>query len=462
MYNIRKLFLLGISVIVLSNQPNTYCQGKSSTQIDIIFDASGSMWGQIDGKNKIVIARNVMKGLLTDFEEQKDTQLALRVYGHLNKQCDNSVLEIPMGLRNHSAIADKIQKIIPLGKTPIAYSLLESINDFNQEQNGDKIIILVTDGIESCDGNVCEAALELKNADIITKMHVVGFGMKEGEVESLKCIAEPFSGKVLGASNADELIEAFNEISEEVSFEKNVEIIGLDIHNNQVYMDVDIYQDNKKIYSSEGTSVMFYLKEGSYSVVAKSRETDIIIKNNIVIEEEEEKQIKLFFAESKVKLKSVNSNNDNIYAFYTFYNENDEEVYNTSGQDYTEKIILPGVYNIKIYEQDTYSTIWEKGVEIKPGETFEKVFLFAMGTINIRPNTMSGTLSQEYWWYEFYDSKTNKKIKTSTEGVGIKDIEILPGIYTMKVLDGYNKVVITVEDIIVEESESKIIDIIVE
>ena len=215
MYNIRRLFLLGLSIIIINS--NTFCQNQTSTQIDIIFDASGSMWGQIEGGNKITIAREVLSALLTDFESKKDIQLSLRVYGHLNKQCDNSVLEVSMGLNNHSIITEKVNSVQPLGKTPIAYSLLETINDFDLDQLGEKVIILVTDGIESCNGDICEAALTLKNSGIVTNIHVVGFGMKEEEVESLKCIAEPFNGKIIGASDAKELKEAFNKISEEVS-----------------------------------------------------------------------------------------------------------------------------------------------------------------------------------------------------------------------------------------------------
>jgi len=454
MHCIRKLFLIGISIIIINNQPNIYCQSQPPTQIDIIFDASGSMWGQIEGENKITIAREVMVDLLNDFKMKRDIQLALRVYGHLNKRCDNSVLEVPMGLDNHSVIVDKIMNIQPLGKTPIAYSLLESINDFNSEFQGDKVIILVTDGIESCDGNTCESALELKKAGIITKIHVVGFGMKEDEIESLKCISEPFDGKILGASDAKELKEAFNKISDEISSDKNLEVLGLDINNNKVYMDVDIYKNGEKIKSSEGTTAQFYLGEGTYNIYAKSRGTDIIVeKKNVIIPAGEKTKISLVFAEGKVLLKSVNSAGNSIYAFYSFFNMEGQEVFSTQGSGLTAKIVIPGVYDIKAYEQDTYSTLWAKNVQVNAGETVEKVFSFAMGTINIMPLTKSGGLSSEYWWYEFYNTETDEKQKVSTAGVGIKEVEILPGNYLIKVIDGYNNEVKIINNIEVESGE---------
>lgn len=49
----------------------------------LVLDASGSMWGQIDGENKIVIARRPMGELLDTLPE--DQQLAMVAYGHRRK-----------------------------------------------------------------------------------------------------------------------------------------------------------------------------------------------------------------------------------------------------------------------------------------------------------------------------------------------------------------------------------------
>jgi len=148
---------ISILVILFSN----FLFSQSINQVDIIFDASGSMWGQINGVSKIEIARKAMADLMKDFEEQKDLQLALRVYGHTNKQCDNSILEIPMEAGNHANILAKINSIKPLGKTPIAFSLEQSVSDFNNEK-GEKIIVLITDGLESCNGAICAVSQALK------------------------------------------------------------------------------------------------------------------------------------------------------------------------------------------------------------------------------------------------------------------------------------------------------------
>ena len=140
----------------------------------------------------------------------------------------------------------------------------------------------------------------------------------------------------------------------------------------------------------------------------------------------------------------------------------DRKFLTQQGNGYIEKTIIPGIYDIKAYEQDTYSTLWKKGVQINPGETTEKIFSFAMGIINVTPQTTSGEISSEYWWYEFYNTETNEKQKVSAEGVGMKEVEILPGNYSIKVIDGYNNEVITIDNINVEAGEIENINITVE
>jgi Ca-activated chloride channel family protein len=49
----------------------------------IVFDASGSMWGQIDGKPKISIAKDALKDVVRNWNN--NTQLGLMVYGHRKK-----------------------------------------------------------------------------------------------------------------------------------------------------------------------------------------------------------------------------------------------------------------------------------------------------------------------------------------------------------------------------------------
>lgn len=461
----NKNLIFWVLIIIMICSFNFFGQTNTPvTQIDLIFDASGSMWGQIDGKCKIEIARKALNDLLDEFKTKKNIYLGLRVYGHLNKKCSNSVLEIKIGKNNIDKIKEKVNSINPKGKTPIAYSLLQAINDFDKNiKSGDRIIILITDGIESCEGNACKVAQKLKKEGIITNLHVVGFGMTKKELTSLNCIVKPFNGRIIGASNAKELVNAFKKITKEVTNKKNLSVIGLDKNNKKVYMDVDILQNDNKVITSEGINPLFSLKEGVYDVVAKSRNSKLIIKKEkIKIEAGKMKELRFIFAEAGIKLKAVNTKGQPIYGFFTIYEHGTKnEIMTTQGNGFVIKTILPGIYDIKVYEQDTYSTIWVNNIEIKAGEIVQKIIKFEMGTIAILPQINTGKISTEYWWYYFYKKNSNKKEKKTAEGVGKKEHEILPGTYSIKVLDGYNKVVKTIDNIVVKKGKRVEVKVIV-
>ena len=85
----------------------------------IVLDASGSMWGQVDGKNKIVIAREVFANLMQDWDD--DVHLGLSAYGHNSKgSCDDIETLVSVGPKTGGAILAKVNEITPKGKTPLS------------------------------------------------------------------------------------------------------------------------------------------------------------------------------------------------------------------------------------------------------------------------------------------------------------------------------------------------------
>ena len=200
------------------------------TQIELILDDSGSMVGLVEGKSKIDIAKESIGKIIDELKTKDNLQVALRIYGHQNKECTNSVLEFPMGKINADQMKSKVVNLKPLGSTPISYSLTESVKDFNKTIPGDKMVILVTDGLESCGGDPCAAAKALLAGGVINKMQVVGFGMSKTELGTLQCIADPFKGQVVGANNSTEFLSAMQQIVEKATTQPNfnVSVIGAD------------------------------------------------------------------------------------------------------------------------------------------------------------------------------------------------------------------------------------------
>jgi Mg-chelatase subunit ChlD len=183
--------------------------------LEVIFDASGSMWGQIDGTAKITIAKDTVRDVMTGFPV--DFFTALRVYGHQyprqEHNCEDSELLIPLGTGNADEIRRAIERFKPKGQTPLGYSVEQVPADFGDFE-GERAVVLITDGIESCDGDAVAAARGFQEEGRQRPIHVIGFGFELGQaeaLESLRLIAETTGGKFITAGDAGELRRALSE-----------------------------------------------------------------------------------------------------------------------------------------------------------------------------------------------------------------------------------------------------------
>jgi Mg-chelatase subunit ChlD len=185
----------------------------SDRSVEIVFDASNSMWAQLGGKSKISIAKAILSDALDWLP--RDVMLALRVYGHQHRRelrnCQDSELLVPPGTGNRQRIRGAITAFRPRGQTPLGYSLEQIVGDFG-DIAGERAVVLVTDGVESCGGDPVGAARSLqKNGRI--PVHVIGFGLgNEGDADpaSLRAIADASGGKFLTARSAEELRDALS------------------------------------------------------------------------------------------------------------------------------------------------------------------------------------------------------------------------------------------------------------
>lgn len=208
--------------------------GKT-VNIEYILDASGSMLELMGNEGKIDIAKKTLtkliEGLPADAAEV-NMNVGLRVYGHgvVGKEdpdaaCKNTVLEVPLKGVDVPVMKEKIEGIRARGRTPIAYSLQQAKNDFPQGDGADNIIILVSDGQETCGGDPCAVAKELHEAGIKTKIHVVGFDIKPAEREQLECIAKAAGGQYFAADSAEGLSKALKKAKEQVLKQESESVI---------------------------------------------------------------------------------------------------------------------------------------------------------------------------------------------------------------------------------------------
>jgi Mg-chelatase subunit ChlD len=182
--------------------------------VEIIMDASNSMTGVVGKETKIAVARRVLTQTIEGLPETM--KVGLRVYGHrfatddYDNACRDTELVVPIGPVDKAALVDRVNKIQTKGRTPLVASVLAAIKDFEKIPNG--TIVLVTDGIESCKGDIKSIAPAIKAAGMELKVNIVGFDIKEaaGRAE-LESIAKSTGGRYLDARNAGELLKALEQ-----------------------------------------------------------------------------------------------------------------------------------------------------------------------------------------------------------------------------------------------------------
>ncbi|MAM62398.1 MAG: hypothetical protein CMH11_12990 [Maritimibacter sp.] len=177
----------------------------------LVLDASGSMWGQIEGVNKIVIAREVVSDLLGTLPEEQ--ALGLVAYGHRTKgDCGDIELLYEPGT-DRQAIADAVNGLNPKGKTPLSDAVLQAAEALKYTEEA-ATVILVSDGIETCDVDPCALGRQLEQTGVGFTAHVIGFDVTEPEAQAqLQCLAEETGGMYRSASNAGELSSALEEVA---------------------------------------------------------------------------------------------------------------------------------------------------------------------------------------------------------------------------------------------------------
>jgi len=101
-------------------------------------------------------------------------------------------LEVAFGKLNHAMIQEKLMALKPLGTTLIAYSLQEAAYDFPKDERSRNIVILITDGLEECDGDPCAVSEALQKRGVILKPSIIGVGLDKEYGKHFECIGRFF------------------------------------------------------------------------------------------------------------------------------------------------------------------------------------------------------------------------------------------------------------------------------
>ena len=204
------------------------------TRILFVLDASQSMYGRWQSDMKISIARKLLSNLLDSLETVENIELGLRVYGHQYRfppqVCNDTKLIVPFGPESIKSIKHKLRT---KGTTPIAYALEEAGSDFPDCDNCRNIIVLITDGLEECDGDPCAVSQALQKKGVVLKPFIIGIGRNFRE--AFDCV-----GTYFDASSEEDFSKALNVVISQALNSTTLQVNLLDSYDKPTETNVSM------------------------------------------------------------------------------------------------------------------------------------------------------------------------------------------------------------------------------
>ena len=197
LFRVLFLLLLAGAFVPAARAQNAPVEKPKITRILFLLDASGSMMALWEGQPRWNVAKRMLGKMVDSLNAYPNLELGLRVYGHqspnADKNCEDSRLEVPFAPRNAKAIKDKLTTLKAQGNTPITYSLMASANDFPTDKASRNVLLLVTDGLESCNADPCAASLALQRKHVFLKPFVIGIGAEKDFGKQLECLGQYYN-----------------------------------------------------------------------------------------------------------------------------------------------------------------------------------------------------------------------------------------------------------------------------
>lgn len=226
--------LLSVLFASAQNQPEPVV-----TRILFVYDASQSMLAKWETDVKMTIAKRLLSEMLDSLANIENLEFALRVYGHQKpvppQDCSDTRLEVGFSKNSIPAIKQKLRNIEARGTTPIARSLEHAADDFPYCATCRNIIILITDGIEACDGDPCAVSLALQKKGIVLKPFVIGVGLDLEFKKTFECV-----GNYYDAASESQFRQVLGVVISQALNNTTLQVNLLDTQGNPTETDVNM------------------------------------------------------------------------------------------------------------------------------------------------------------------------------------------------------------------------------
>lgn len=355
-----------------------------TTRILFILDASGSMNEKWEGNTRMNVAKDILSKLVDSLKSEKNLELALRVYGHewdkRYNNCKDTKLEVPFRPGNHDNIKHRIKTIEAKGTTLISYSLEKCASDFPDDKNSRNVIVLLTDGIESCGGDPCALSLALQKRNIFLKPFIIGIGADASFEKAFSCMGQYYDAadvNTFKTTMSKIIVQALKETQVKVNLlnidnkptETNVNITFINSFTNEIsydfvhFLDEHGKPDNLKVdailtYDIIVNTIPKVIKKGVYFEGGKENIVNIKTPQGTLFIKDNHKEYKNLSAivkqsgqEGTINVQKAGNKEKYLVGTYdievlTLPRTNFQNVKIDQSKTYTIKIDQPGTLNI--------------------------------------------------------------------------------------------------------------------
>ncbi|MCB2186652.1 MAG: VWA domain-containing protein [Deltaproteobacteria bacterium] len=433
---------LGLGALVLGLFTPAWAAGKPEQSLEIILDASGSMAGRIGKESKLAVAKKVLRQLVKDLEGRGDLALGIRVYGHQSPKekadCQDSKLELPFAAPDAGRTQKLLAGLQPRGYTPLAYSLLQAKDDFAAQPAGPRTIVLITDGLETCQGDPCQVAKELAAAGLKVTLHVVGFQVAKGELAQLACLAAPSGGLVLGADDAGSLAQALEQVVQKaLAYNLLVHVRtsagkGRDAH-------VEVHPAGKKqvLAIHLGDDTHFSLPPGAYDLAIRDFSTrQIRWQKGVKVAEDKVTELTVNLDAGRVAVSFQSTQGGPLKGYAEIWRVEDGRLVEHQGSYVIGKPLVfrvtPGVHRVRAKLDHLGYAQTSPDLTVAPDQEVAQEFVFGQGRLEVAV-TVGGRPAKAY--AEVWYLKDGKPVgmKSKTTGGEPLVFVLVPGEYQLRV-----------------------------
>lgn len=412
---------------------------ESKSNIDIILDTSGSMTGATYGSSlsKFDVLKDALFTILNEVTlEGTPRNIGIR---RLGKGCSDTTQIYQMGSINISEIKKQIDKITPEGESAIYDALQSAKSDFPATMAGEKVILIIADGADTCGHDLCSLAKTIVKDLGGAIIEVIGFDLNEKDISQLECLTNESSGKFWHARNPSELFSYIEEaINIGVPYNLKLKVSS---GATPIPCKISIYKAGTEMVIKEAASPgikHFSLTPGSYDIKIEYTQTKEatppakVIKSVDILEGSKIEQ-KVEFELAPLALSALDENEKSIQTKFEIVETGKDKIVATIEQsEPSTYFFTPGIYDIKATRTDMPEgyAIEMKGVEISPSSTQQNTFKFQPGVLKISGKSFE-SIPVQFTCRIFKENDPTTEImqeQITSEG---REIKLLPGKYRL-------------------------------